>query len=50
MTWITNPHKEQRRQLAAEWKAKTLADPTHDDWHADRRAAQKRDGGEEGRV
>jgi hypothetical protein len=41
MSWITNPHKEQRRQLAAEWKARTLADPSHDYWHADRGALSK---------
>jgi hypothetical protein len=41
MAWISNPHKEQRRQLAAEWKAKTLADPTSDYWHADRGARHK---------
>jgi hypothetical protein len=41
MAWVANPHKEQRRQLAAEWKAKTLADPNHDYWHADRGALHK---------
>jgi hypothetical protein len=41
MAWISNPHKEQRRQLAAEWKAKTLADPTNDYWHADRGARHR---------
>jgi len=41
MAWITNPHKEQRRQLAAEWKAKTLADPSHDYWHGERGAVSK---------
>jgi hypothetical protein len=41
MKWITNPHREQRRQLAAEWKARTLANPTHDYWHSDRGALNK---------
>jgi hypothetical protein len=41
MAWITNPQKEQRRQLAAEWKAKTLADPEHAYWHSDRGAQHK---------
>jgi hypothetical protein len=41
MKWITNPHKEQRRQLAAEWKARTLADPNSGYWHADRGALNK---------
>jgi hypothetical protein len=41
MAWITNPQKEQRRQLAAEWKAKTLADPSHDYWHSNRGAQHK---------
>jgi hypothetical protein len=41
MKWIANPHREQRRQLAAEWKARTFADPTHDYWHPDRGALNK---------
>jgi hypothetical protein len=34
--WLNNPHKVQRQQLAAEYKAKTLADPSHDYWHPER--------------
>lgn len=41
MSWISNPHKEQRRQLAAEWKAKTFANPDHDYWHPERGALSK---------
>ena len=41
MAWITNSNREQRRQLAAEWKAKTLADPEHAYWHSDRGAQHK---------
>lgn len=35
-TWLNNPHKVQRQQLAAEYKAKTLANPNHDYWHPER--------------
>jgi hypothetical protein len=41
MSWLTNPHKEQRRQLAAEWKARTLNDRTHPYWDASRGAEHK---------
>jgi hypothetical protein len=30
MAWLTNPHREQRRQLSADWKSRTLANPDHD--------------------
>jgi hypothetical protein len=41
MPWMTNPHREQRRQLAADWKNKTLANPDHDYWHPERGALNK---------
>jgi hypothetical protein len=41
MVWLTNPHKEQRRQLAAEWKARNLRNPDSDYWHPERGALSK---------
>jgi hypothetical protein len=41
MSWITNPNKEQRCQLAAEWKARTLNDRSHAYWDASRGAEHK---------
>jgi hypothetical protein len=41
MPWLTSPHKEQRRQLAADWKNRTLANPELDCWHPERGALNK---------
>jgi hypothetical protein len=41
MPWLTSPHKEQRRQLSADWKNRTLANPDHDYWHPERGALNK---------
>jgi hypothetical protein len=34
--WLTHPNREMRRQLSAEWRARTLANPDHDAWHRER--------------
>jgi hypothetical protein len=41
MPWLTSPHKEQRRQLSADWRNRTLANPDHDYWHPERGTLNK---------
>lgn len=36
MPWLTNPNREQRRQGAREYYARTMNDPNADYWHGDR--------------